>query len=234
MAKLLKGKDVSDSIIQQCAAKVSEMITDGKMAPKLAVVCVGESSSNDSYLKGIEKKAGEAGVLFSVKSLEENVSLSDLKELIDDLNNDEKVNGILLMRPLPENLRAFERDVCELISPQKDVDAARSMSVAGTYLGLKSYAPCTAEACIKILKHYKINVEGKRIVVIGRSLVVGKPVANMLINMNATVTICHSKSENIEQITKDADVVIVATGTAKKFDASYFSSHQTIIDAGIN
>lgn len=234
MAKLLDGKEVALSIISDCANKVSEILTESGLAPKLDVICVGDDGSSASYLKGIEKRAGEAGVIFDIHNLESNVDKHDLLDLIEDLNNDDKVNGILLMRPLPGDLKNFEQEICNSISNEKDVDAARELSVAGSYLGNNSFAPCTAESCMAILHHYGIEIEGKRAVVIGRSLVVGKPVANMLLNENATVTVCHSKTQNMEEISKQADIVIVATGTPKKFGAKYFAKDQVVIDAGIN
>lgn len=234
MAKILDGKEVATSIITDCANKVSDMLTSGGLAPKLAVVCVGDDGSSASYLKGIEKRAAEAGVLFDIHKCESNIEKQDLLDLIEDLNEDDKVHGILLMRPLPGELKSFEKEICEAISASKDVDAARQLSVAGPYFGNNAFAPCTAESCIAILHHFGIEIEGKRAVVIGRSLVVGKPVANMLQNENATVTVCHSKTQNMEQITKNADIVIVATGTPKKFGAKYFTKGQVVIDAGIN
>ena len=234
MAKILDGKEVANAINQKNADRVSEIISSGSLVPKLAVVCVGDSASNASYLKGIEKRASEAGVLYDLKEFPEDISIEKLCEQIERLNEDEKVNGILLLRPLAGGLKQFEADICEKISPEKDVDAATKLSVAGAYLGSNAYAPCTAESCVAILDHFGIDIEGKHVVVIGRSLVVGKPVANMLLNRNATVTVCHSKTENIASISKKADIVVVATGTANKFGAKYFSKGQVVIDAGIN
>lgn len=234
MAKLLKGKDVSNNIIQHCAAKVSEIITNGGLAPQLAVVSVDYDSSNDSYLKGIRKKSADAGVLYQHIELEQDINQTDLLTVINDLNNDDKINGILLLRPFPKNSSLDEFEACEAIAPEKDVDAARISSLSSTYLNIGGYIPCTAEACIKILNHYGIEIAGKQAVVIGRSLIVGKPVANILQNLNATVTICHSQTHDIAKISKQADIVVVATGTAKKFSAKYFKKGQVVIDAGIN
>lgn len=234
MVKILDGKEVANAISQKNADRVSEIISTGSLVPKLAVVCVGDSASNASYLKGIEKRASEAGVLYDLREFPEDISVEDLCEQIEELNEDEKVNGILLLRPLAGGLKQFETDICEKISAEKDVDAARKLSVAGAYLGSNAYAPCTAESCVAILDHFGIDIEGKHVVVIGRSLVVGKPVANMLLNRNATVTVCHSKTENIASISKKADIVVVATGTANKFGSKYFSKDQVVVDAGIN
>ena len=234
MVKILDGKEVAASIIRDCAEHVSEIVTSGALAPKLTVICVGENSSNDSYLKGIQNKAAEAGVLVSVENLSKDISFDELKDLINELNEDEKVNGILLMRPLPGELKEKEAEICECIAAEKDVDAARQLSVAGAYLGNNAFAPCTAESCMAILKHYDIDIAGKKVVVIGRSLVVGKPVANMLLNENATVTVCHSKTKNMQSITKKADIVVVATGTPKMFNEKFFSKGQIVVDAGIN
>lgn len=234
MTKILDGKLVAEAIIQDCAQRVSEKISRGELSPKLSVVCVGDDDSNNSYLKGIEKKAADAGILFEVHQLSEDASKDDLISEIQNLNADDTVNGILLMRPLPASLRSFESEICEYIATEKDVDAAKKLSVAGAYLGIPAYGACTAESCMEILHYYDIDIEGKHAVVIGRSLVVGKPVGNLLLNENATVTICHSKTKNIEKLSKQADIVIVATRTPKKFGKKYFSEGQVVIDAGIN
>lgn len=234
MAKILNGKEVSKSIIDKCAEKVSEKITNGQLAPKLSVIVIGQSEANNSYLKGINKKSSEAGVLFDIHQLDVDVSEDKVEKLICELNNNKKVNGILLMRPFPKDCMVDEHKVCQMIKAEKDVDAARDLSVAGVYLESNDYAPCTAESCMAILKYYNVDLAGKRAVVVGRSLVVGKPVANMLLNENASVTICHSKTQNIEKITKQADIVVLATGNPRKFDDKYFSKGQIVIDAGIN
>lgn len=234
MAKILTGKEVSDSIIRDCAESVSEKITRGSLAPKLVIVNIGNDDSNDSYIKGITKKAAEAGVLLEIQNYDLDVSKNHLIEQIHNLNDNDEVNGILLMRPFPENIRNIEHEVCEEISQKKDVDAAKDLSVAGSFLNNKSYGPCTAESCIKILDYYDCQISGKHVVVIGRSMVVGKPLANMLLNRNATVTVCHSKTSNIKKIISSADIVIVATGNAKMFNGSYFKDNQIVIDAGIN
>lgn len=234
MTKILKGKPVAESIIAQCAAKVSEKITEGGRAPKLVVISFSDDTSQASYLNGIAKKSAEAGVLFKNIEISNEESIDSIRQLIYDLNDDENVNGILLMRPFPDVFKDFESELCELINADKDVDSVKMTSLISSYVGTRGFNPCTAEAIIKMLDFYNIDIEGKHIVVIGRSLVVGKPLANMMLNRNATVTICHSKSQNINKITKSADIVVVATGRAKKFGAKYFSAKQTVIDAGIN
>lgn len=234
MAKILDGKQVAASILQDCATTVSNKISTDGLAPKLSIISVGDDSSNASYIKAMQKAAAETGCLFEIHEFDKHTDKHQIIELIEDLNADDKVNGILLLRPLPGELRQFETEICEAISDEKDVDAARQLSVAGAYLGNNAFAPCTAESCMEILHHFDIDIEGKRACVVGRSLVVGKPVANMLLNENATVTICHSKTKNMSSFTKKADIVIVATGTPKQFSAKYFSEDQVVIDAGIN
>ena len=234
MAKILDGKEVTATILQDCATKVSNKISTDALAPKLSIISVGDNSSNASYIKAMQKAAAETGCLFEIHEFDEDIDKQKIIELIEDLNGDDKTDGILLLRPLPGELRQFETEICEVISEDKDVDAACQLSVAGAYLGNNAFAPCTAESCMEILHHYGIEIEGKRACVVGRSLVVGKPVANMLLNENATVTICHSKTKNMSSITKKADIVIVATGTPKQFGAKYFSEGQVVIDAGIN
>lgn len=234
MANLIKGRDVADQVLSECAAKVSENITSGKLAPKLCVVSIGDDDSNSSYLRGIHKSAGDAGIIVKTINLDTNVTRKKVAELMDSLNKDDKIQGILLMRPFPKDCSLDEHDVCEMISSIKDVDCAKQSTLTSTYISKEGIAPCTAEACVKMLEYKGVNLEGANVVVIGRSLVVGKPVANLLLNKNATVTMCHSKTKNMQDIVKSADIVIVATGTPKKFDGSYFRSGQIVIDAGIN
>lgn len=234
MAKILSGIEVAKSIIDGCAESVSTEITKTGFAPKLSIVNIGQDCSNNSYIKGISKKAAEAGVLISIINFDLDANKEQVLDKIRQLNDDDKINGILLMRPFPDYFKDIEYQACQIICPNKDVDAASDISVSGSFLYKNTFNPCTAESCIKILDYYKLHIEGKHVVIVGRSMVVGKPLANMLLNRDATVTVCHSKTENIKSIIKSADIVITACGVANKFDSNYFNEDQVIIDAGIN
>lgn len=233
MAKILNGNIISKQIIQECANKVRLLNKNGKSV-KLAVVGVGQNKSFDSYLKGIQSKAKLCQIKYDYIRLDTCISQEKLLKKINELNTDVSVNGILVLRPFPNVSYINENLICETIDKKKDVDCANTANIVGSFLNKDTFNPCTAEACLKILDFYNIDIESKNIVVIGRSFVVGKPLANMLLNKNATVTICHSYTKNLSSITKCADIVISAIGKANILDSTYFSSGQVVIDCGIN
>ncbi len=232
MANLLKGKDVS-TFINEKTIKDVEILKQKNITPTLAIVRVGFKESDISYEKGAIKRANEVGV--SVKSivLDENVDYNFFYAKLDELNNDSSIHGILLLRPLPKSL---DNEKARLyIKPEKDVDGCGNGSLSGVFTNTEyGFAPCTAQAAIEILDYYKIDITGKNITVIGRSLVVGKPLSMLLLNKNATVTICHTKTKDLPKISKNADIVICAVGKAEMLNADYFSNNQIVIDVGIN
>ena len=232
MANLLKGKDVAAAINERSKKDVEALKAKG-INPTLAILRVGEREDDLSYERGATKRSNEVGVDVKVVALNKDVDKDTFYKTLDELNNDDDIHGILVFRPLPKEL---DNELCRnFIDPKKDVDGCSDSSLAGVFTNKDlGFAPCTAQAAIEILDYYGIDVTGKNVVVLGRSLVVGKPVAMMLTNRNATVTICHTKTINIKEITKKADIVVTATGQMESLDDSYFKEGQTVIDVGIS
>lgn len=232
MANLLKGKDVAISINDRSKKEV-EILKQKGITPTLAIVRVGNKESDLSYEKGAIKRASEVGVEIKSIVLDETVDYDLFYSTIEQLNNDNSIHGILLLRPIPNHL---DNEKARLsIKPQKDVDGCCNGSLSGIFTNTNlGFPPCTAQAAIEILDYYNIDVKGKNVVVLGRSLVVGKPLSMMLLNRNATVTICHTKTENIESISSKADIVVASIGKAELLNKEYFSNNQTIIDVGIS
>lgn len=232
MANLLKGKDVAQAINLRSKNDVSTLKQNG-IIPTLAILRVGDKESDLSYEKGAIKRASEAGIEVKTFVLDENVEYNEFYKTLDQLNNDNSIHGILMLRPLPSYL---DNEKARLsINPSKDVDGCTNGSLSGVFTNTEfGFAPCTAQAAIEILDYYNIDVKGKNIVVIGRSLVVGKPLSMMLLNKNATVTICHTKTIDLPSITSKADIVITATGQMESLDSKYFSNNQIVVDVGIS
>lgn len=232
MANLLKGKDVAISINERSKKDIEALKNKG-IIPTLAIVRVGSKESDLSYEKGAIKRAGEVGVEIKSIVLDENVDYNSFYSTLDQLNNDNSVHGILLLRPIPNEL---DNEKARLyIKPEKDVDGCGNGSLSGVFTNTEyGFAPCTAQAAIEILDYYNIDVTGKNVVVVGRSLVVGKPLSMLLLNKNATVTVCHSKTKDLPGICKKADIVICAIGRLEMLNADYFSNNQIVIDVGIN
>ena len=232
MANLLKGKIVAEEINKRSIELVNEL-KEKDIIPTLAIVRVGENEADLSYERGASKRANEIGVAVRQIALPNDISYDSFYATLDELNQDDSVDGILLLRPVPKALD--NEKARNYIKAEKDVDGCSDASLAGVFTNTDvGFAPCTAQAAIEILDYYNIDIKGKNIVVLGRSLVVGKPLSMMLLNKNATVTICHTKSSNIENITNKADIVIAATGQMESLNALYFNNNQTVIDIGIN
>lgn len=232
MANLLKGKEVAQAINERSKKDV-ELLKQKGITPTLAILRVGEKADDLSYERGAIKRCSEVGVEVKVIALPSDVNKEDFYKELDKLNNDSNVHGILVFRPLPKQL---DNELCRnSINPKKDVDGCSDSSLAGVFTNKElGFAPCTAQAAIEILDYYNIDVTGKNVVVLGRSLVVGKPVSTMLTNKNATVTICHTKTVNTENITKNADIIVTATGQMESLTKDYFKEGQTVIDVGIS
>mgnify|MGYP002802809634 CR=1 FL=1 len=232
MAKQLLGKEVNASLNERIKAQVAELQAKG-VTPTLGVIRVGENPSDISYEKGATKRCETLGVACEKILLPEDVSQEELLSVIDKVNKDDKIHGVLLFRPLPKHL---DQAVIEnALDPAKDVDCMTDGSMSGVFTGKKvGFPPCTPQACMEILDHYGIDCTGKKAVVIGRSLVVGKPAAMMLIKKNATVTVCHTKTVDMPSVTREADILIVAAGRAGVVGAEYVKPGQVIIDVGIN
>lgn len=231
-AQILEGPKVAAAINEQISIKAEGLKSKG-VNPCLGILRVGERPDDVSYEKGATKRAEGVGIEVKKILLPEDVTTEELIATVKDINADASIHGLLMFRPLPKHID--EELVCNTIAPEKDIDACTEASLAGVFTGSDvGYAPCTAQACIEILDHYGIDVSGKRAVVIGRSLVIGKPVAMMLLAKHATVTIAHSRTKELPELVKEGDIVIACVGRAQMVDGAYFSSGQTVIDVGIN
>ncbi len=232
MAKQLLGKEVTASLNERIKEGVSELQSKG-ITPTLAIIRVGEKESDISYERGATKRCETLGVEYVKILLPEDVDEAGLLSVIEEVNHDDKIHGVLLFRPLPKHLN--EDKIINALNPAKDVDGITDGSLAGVFTGKKQgFPPCTPKGCVEILDHYGIDCTGKNVVVVGRSLVVGKPVAMMLLQKNATVTICHTKTKDMASVVRAADIVIVAAGRAGVIDGSYLREGQIVIDVGIN
>ena len=232
MAQLLKGAEVVSALNESIRADVSALLSRG-IVPTLAILCVGEKPDDLAYERGAVKRAEAVGVAVKQIALPETVSQEELLFEIEKINADEQIHGCLMLRPLPKHID--DEKARAALSPQKDIDGVTEGSLAGVFTGTKrGFPPCTAQACIEILDHYKIDPAGKRAVVIGRSLVIGKPVAMMLLQRHATVTICHTRTKDMPSETRRAEILIVAAGKPGVVGAEYVAEGQTVLDVGIN
>lgn len=230
--KIIKGKPVADRITENLIEETKKL-KELDIVPKLAIVRIGENPDDMSYERGAMNRCAKIGIDVQNIVLQGDVSEGEYIEVIKNLNDDKNINGILCLRPLPKNIN--ENKVKSIIDAKKDVDCFNPINSAKLFEGEKDgYAPCTPEAVMKILNHYEVDLSGKKVVVLGRSLIVGKPVSMMLMGENATVTICHSKTENLAEEAKNADVLVAAIGIAKMVDKSYIKEGATVIDVGIN
>lgn len=228
----LRGMPVVKQIAADAALKVEELKKKG-IEPKLAVVRVGEREDDLSYERGLLKRFDAVGALVESVVFPVDVTQEELEEGIKKLNEDDSVHGILVFRPLPKHLN--EEVIKEMVTPMKDVDCMGSANTAHVFAqDGKGHAPCTPQAVIEMLDFYGYDLTGKKAVVVGRSMVVGKPLAQMLLKKNATVTICHTKTADLRAEVKSADFVFACAGVAKMLDASYISEGQVVIDVGIN
>ena len=232
MAEILKGAPVAKAISQQVALRSAELAQRG-ITPTLAIVRVGERPDDISYEKGAVKRCDSCGTSVRHVILPADVSQDELISAIRSLNQDDSVHGILMFRPLPRHID--EAAVCDSIAPEKDMDGVTEGSMAGIFSGSgKGYPPCTAQACIEILDHYGVELRGKHAVIVGRSNVIGKPAAMLLLGRNATVTICHTKTADMEAECRRADIIVAAAGKAGVVSADHVSPGQIVLDVGIN
>lgn len=216
---------------EKMTAQVAQLKAQG-VEPTLAILRVGERADDLSYEKGAMKRCEKVGVAVKSVVLPENVEESVFFQTLDGLNQDESVHGILMFRPLPKHIDGEKAR--QMLDPGKDVDGCTDGSLAGVFTNTKvGFAPCTAQAAMEILDYYGIDCTGKRAAVIGRSLVVGRPVAMMLMHKNATVTICHTKTEDMPTVTKESDILIVCAGQMESIGAEYLREDQIVIDVGI-
>lgn len=232
MGTIIKGKPVADKITADVKEHVEQMKLLG-VSPKLKIVRVGQREDDLAYERSALKRMESCGIEHEVMSLPSDISQDDFINNLKSVNDDESVHGILLFRPLPKQID--ENIVKYIISPDKDIDCFNPINAAKVFECDKTgFPPCTPSAAMEILKYYNIELKGKSAVVLGRSLVVGKPMAMMLLAENATVTICHSKTENLADVTNKADILIAAIGKANMITANYIKEGAAVIDVGIN
>ena len=234
MAKRLLGKEVNEALVASLQTRTAALKEKG-ITPCLGIIRLGENPSDLSYEKGATKRAEEVGVAVKNYILPENATKEEVLAVIDEVNADASVHGVLMFRPLPKHLKADQDEICNRLAPCKDVDSMTHMSNAGVFEGQDlGYAPCTPAACMEILDHYGIDCKGKNAVVIGRSLVVGKPAAMMLMAKNATVTICHTRTVNTAEICRNADIIVSAAGVLNSLTRDFVREGQIVIDVSMN
>lgn len=231
MAVIMDGKQLAKKIRENLKVEVEELKSKG-IIPKLAVIMVGNDSSSKIYVKNKSKACEEVGIEFEEFLLDENATQEELDGIIENLNKNEKIHGILLQSPIPKNLdinKAFEK-----ISPKKDVDGFNPLNVGRLSLNKDTFVSCTPYGVMKLFEEYNIDLTGKDVVIVGRSNIVGKPLIQCTLNKNATVTVCHSKTSNLSEHIKRADVLISAIGKPKFITADMVKDKATVIDIGIN
>lgn len=231
MAEILDGKMLAKKIKDDLRKEVEELKQNG-IFPKLAVIMVGNDSASKIYVKNKSIACEEVGIDYEEYLLDENITMDELLELINKLNNDTSVNGILLQSPIPKVLDINE--AFKTIAPEKDVDGFNPCNVGKLCLGQDVFVSCTPYGIIKLLEEYGIEIEGKDAVVVGRSNIVGKPMMQCLLNRNATVTICHSKTIKLDRVTKKADILVVAIGKSKFITKDMVKEGAIVVDVGIN
>lgn len=225
----LRGKKVSDGIKEY----VSKELETLSFVPKLAIVRVGENPDDMSYERGATKKLKSFGLDVASYVFPQDISDEDFKKAFKDINEDDEVTGILLLRPLPRTIN--EKNIENMIDPKKDLDGISPINIAKVFAGdTTGFSPCTAEAVIEVLKAYDIELTGKRVTVVGRSMVVGKPVSMLLLKENTTVTMTHTRTVDLKKTCSDAEIVVAAAGRAKMLNSDYCGQDAVMIDVGIN
>ena len=228
----MDGKALSLLIETDIKNNVLDYVSKGYRSPKLVVLLIGDNPASVTYVKNKEKACERVGIQSEVIRMSAEVSTEDVLKVVSELNNDNTVDGILVQLPIPKHLDV--NTIIESLDPNKDVDGLHSINIAKLYANQDGFVPCTPRGIMTLLKHYNIEISGKHAVVIGRSALVGRPVAQLLLNKNATVTVCHSKTRNLTQITQMADIVVVAIGKDKFLTQEHIHHANAIIDVGIN
>lgn len=231
MATIIDGKELSKKLKEQMKDRVAQMRQQG-IVPKLVVVLVGNNSASEVYVRNKHKACGEVGIESEVIKMPEETTQQELLDVVKVLNEDRTVDGILVQLPLPGQIN--EKVVLRSILPEKDVDGFHPVNVGLLSIGDDCYAPATPSGIIAMFKEYGIEIAGKHCVIIGRSNIVGKPMAALLLRHNATVTVCHSKTQNLGELTRQADIVIVATGHRHTLTADMVKEGAVVIDVGMN
>lgn len=231
MATIMDGKELAKKIREQVKEEVNKL-KEKNIFPKLAVIMVGQDPASKVYVKNKSKACLDTGIEYEEFLLDEDISMEKLLNLIKELNEKKDIHGILLQSPIPEHLDIYT--AFETIDFRKDVDGFNPINIGRITLKRQTFISCTPYGVMKLLEEYKINLKGANVVILGRSNIVGKPLAQCLLNEDATVTICHSKTKNVEEITKNADIVISAIGKPKFVKANMIKENAVVIDVGIN
>lgn len=233
-ARLLEGKVFAAKLKEEAGKKAQELKAKYGITPGLAVIIVGENPASQVYVRNKHKVCTELGFYSEGVELPATTTREELLAEIQRLNNDEKIHGILVQLPLPKELQPYESEVLEAINPLKDVDGFHPVNVGRLVTGQKALVPCTPHGCLRMLELAEIPVEGANAVIIGRSNIVGKPMFHLLLGKNATVTICHSRTKNLAEITRQADILVAAVGKAGFVTADMVKPGAAVIDVGIN
>lgn len=229
---IIDGKKTAEALRETIRIETEKRVHQYGITPHLCVILVGNNPASESYVRGKEKACLKAGIQSTVLRLPETIDQASLRRIVQELNDDVSVHGILLQLPIPAHLDSEE--LIQLISPKKDVDGFTPTSVATLANGQPGLVPCTPKGVIQLLETYDIPIQGKECVVVGRSQIVGKPVANLLLQRNGTVTICHSKTKDLPQVCARADILVVAIGRPKMVDDRYVKDGAVVIDVGIS
>ena len=231
MSTIINGKELATKIRENLKAEVEELKKKG-ILPKLAVIMVGNDSASAVYVRNKSKACNEIGIEFEEFLLPENTTREELLGLIEKINNRKDVNGILLQSPIPKHLDI--REAFNAIDYKKDVDGFHPLNIGKLFMNIPGPLPCTPRGIMEFFKEYDIPVSGKRVVIVGRSNIVGRPMAALLVNSDATVTIAHSKTKNLAEVTRQADILIVAIGKGEFIDENYVRKGAVVIDVGMN
>lgn len=230
-AQIISGKELSGQKREEMKKEVEALKAEG-ITPGLAVIIVGDDPASQTYVRGKQRACQEVGIHSVLIEMEENTSQEELLAKIDELNNDDSIHGILVQLPLPKQIN--EQAVIEKISPDKDVDGFHPVNIGRMMTGQECFLPCTPHGIIELVKSKQIEIEGKHVVVIGRSNIVGKPVGQLFLNENATVTYCHSRTKNLKHHTLQADILVVAAGKKHLISGEHVKEGATVIDVGIH
>ncbi len=231
MAIILDGKEVAKKILDGIKKEVNDLLADDRRSPHLAVVLVGNDPASETYVKNKATTSKKNGILSSVYNIEDKVTEQELIEVIEFLNKDEETDGILVQLPLPKHIN--ERRVLNAIDPSKDVDGLHPLNM-GKLMVKEGFVPCTPKGIMRLLEEYDVNLEGQHVVIVGRSLLVGRPLVSLMLNENATVTIAHSKTKNLDLITSQADILVVAIGKKEFIQWEHVREGAIVVDVGIN
>ena len=233
-AKILSGKEFAAQIKESAKNEVEEIKNKFGVTPGLAVIIVGENPASQVYVRNKHKTCEELGINSEVVAMSENTTKDELLAKIDELNADKNIHGILVQLPLPDAIKSHSEEILNRINPLKDVDGFHPENVGKLVTGSPALVPCTPAGCIEMLDLAGIEIDGKRAVIIGRSNIVGKPMLHLLMSRNATVTVCHSHTKNLAEVTREADILVAAMGKPKFVTADMIKPGAVVIDVGIN